>query len=52
MIDAIPAVRWVYTNIFCRGFGYCFVVLSALRCIIHDRILPDNKEEEIIVLNF
>jgi hypothetical protein len=46
MIDGIPAVGWVYKNIFRRGFGYFFVGLSALSCLIHDHLVQTTKKKE------
>jgi hypothetical protein len=46
MIDAIPAVGWVYKNVFRRAFGYFFVGLSAASCLIHDRFVQTNKKKE------
>jgi hypothetical protein len=46
MIDAIPAVGWLYKNIFRRGFGYFFVGLSALSCLVHDRCIQTTKKKE------
>ena len=46
MIDAIPGVGWMYKNFFRRGFGYFFVGMSALSCLLHDRIIQSMKKKE------
>ncbi len=46
MIDAIPAVGWLYKNVFRRGFGHFFVGLSCLSCFIHDRYIQTTKKKE------
>jgi hypothetical protein len=46
MIDGIPAVGWLYKNIFRRGFGYFFVGLSAVSCVIHDRFIQTSKKKQ------
>lgn len=46
MIDAIPGVGWVYKNLFRRSFGYLFVGVSALTCIIHDRFANTLKKKD------
>ncbi len=46
MIDGIPGVGWLYKNIFRRGFGYFFVGLSAVSCVIHDRFIQTSKKKQ------
>ncbi|CAF0786262.1 unnamed protein product [Adineta steineri] len=45
MIDGIPGVGWLYKNLFRRGFGYFFVGLSAISCVVHDRPIRDIKHQ-------
>ncbi|UJR15820.1 hypothetical protein I4U23_002749 [Adineta vaga] len=46
MIDGIPGVGWMYKNLFRRSFGYFFVAVSALSCVIHDRFIQTNKKKQ------
>ncbi|CAF1243205.1 unnamed protein product [Adineta steineri] len=46
MIDGIPGVGWLYKNLFRRGFGYFFVGLSAISCVVHDRFIQATKKKE------
>ncbi|CAF0981813.1 unnamed protein product [Adineta ricciae] len=46
MIDGIPGIGWMYKNLFRRSFGYFFVALSALSCVVHDRFIQTAKKRE------
>lgn len=46
MIDGIPGVSWFYKNIFRRSFGYFFVGVSAVTCVIRNRFLEATKKRE------
>ncbi|CAF1416284.1 unnamed protein product [Adineta ricciae] len=46
MIDGIPGIGWMYKNLFRRSFGYFFVALSALSCVVHDRFIQTTKKRE------
>ena len=45
MIDAIPGVGWAYKNLFRRSFGYFFVGVSALSCMIHNKFVNTTKKK-------
>uniref|UniRef100_A0A914V033 Uncharacterized protein n=1 Tax=Plectus sambesii TaxID=2011161 RepID=A0A914V033_9BILA len=46
MIEGIPAVGWVYRNMFRPAFGHLFVGASYLSCVLHDRIAEFAKKKE------
>jgi len=44
MIDGIPGVSWVYTNLFRPAFGHLFVGVSYLSCVVKDFLADMSKK--------